>query len=225
MRFDRLLGFYGRDHVRCPYCNSLPRQRFQAYLFSEGPLARVPNPSVLHFAPEFSLGVYLKRVKLLRYLKADYMVSFIPGICVRPDVITDLRNLDLPSNFFDIVICNHVLEHINEDDQALSELYRVISDRGVALLTVPISDSSDATVQDPSINTPELRNERYGSPDHVRLYGMDIVDKLRAAGFGVEVSRPGNVLSSEMIKEWVLDESEPHFILRKSHSQSSSDSR
>jgi len=214
-QFNRLLSFYGRDGVRCPYCNSLPRQRFQAWLLSEGLGLNLSEVSILHFAPEFSLSKYLKRKTTRRYTRADALISFIPGVCVRPDIVADIRSLRLAAGSSDLVICNHVLEHVREDACALAELSRVLSDGGLALVTVPISDVSDTTLEDLSIDTPQLRDRHYGSPDHVRLYGMDIVDRFRAAGFDVEIRRPRDWLPAGKIEEWSLDEAEPHFILSK----------
>ena len=217
-RFRKFLPFYGEDGVRCPYCNSLPRHRFQAFLILGGPLSPITGKSLLHFAPEFALNRMFRRMAPRNYVTADFMASFIPGICVTPDLIIDIRETKLPNSTFDLVICNHVLEHVDDDRKALKEIIRILSPDAKVIITVPVSSVSNVTDERGSIDTPELRARHFGSPDHVRLYGMDVVERFRDAGFDVDVCRPRDVLSTEIIEESVLDANEAHFLLSKSQS-------
>lgn len=213
----RFLPFYGRREVRCPYCNSLPRQRFQAKLLGRGALGEVAGRSVLHFAPEFSLDRLLRRSGPAAYLKADFMVSFIPGICVRPDAILDIRATQLPPETFDLIVCNHVLEHVEEDGRAMQELHRLLRSHGKALITVPIAAGTARTRdwRSLAVDTPGERARQFGAEDHVRCYGMDIVERFQAAGFTTDVLHPGDVFSAAEIEIWGLAPEEPHFILSK----------
>jgi SAM-dependent methyltransferase len=211
------LRFYGSDNIRCPFCNSLPRQRFQCHLIRETRFGSLEHADIIHFAPEYSLSRFIRKNRPNRYVRADGLVSFIPGICVKPDIIVDLTGTKLRSESFDILICNHVLEHVNDDRTAICEIHRILRPHGTALISVPISVDSAETLEDKSINTPALRLKHYGSEDHVRLYAMDIVDRFRAAGFDVEVRRPRNLLTEEQMAREMLEPDEPHFVLSKTN--------
>jgi len=99
----------------------------------------------------------------------------------------DITDIQYSADSFDAVICNHVLEHIPNDRVAMKELHRVLRPDGWALLQVPISLNSETTYEDASITTPDGRERAFGQADHVRIYARDYVDRLRGAGFGVEV--------------------------------------
>jgi SAM-dependent methyltransferase len=99
----------------------------------------------------------------------------------------DITDIPYDEGWFDAVICSHVLEHIPDDAAAMSELHRVLRPGGWAVFLVPIDLDSPTTLEDPSVVTPEQRLEAYWATDHVRLYGRDFTDRLRAAGFDVEV--------------------------------------
>jgi SAM-dependent methyltransferase len=214
MSFRRFLPFWGEDNVRCPYCNSLPRQRFQALLFRKGILSIGSHSSVLHFAPEFSLSRVIRGLTS-DYRSADSLASFIPGICCLPDTIIDIQNMSFESAMFDFIICNHVLEHVLDDGQALCELYRCLKPDGCTIVTVPLSAEPTATLQEGWVNTPLLRFKLYGSEDHLRLYGHDIAARFRSAGFQVRILKPSDILNDDEISRNVLESNEVHFLLTK----------
>lgn len=214
LSFRNFLPFYGKSNVRCPFCNSLPRQRFQSYLLGEL-LTTGAKFDLLHFAPEFSHYRRLKRDPRVRSVTADALLSFIPGVCVRPDVVADIRDLPFPGASFDLLLCNHVLEHIVEDDRAIAELHRVLRPGGTALVTVPVRPDGLPTLEEDWINTDELRHLHYGAVHHVRAYGMDVAEQFAAAGFAVGLVRPRDRFPSARIKREGLDPHEPHFLLRK----------
>ncbi len=95
----------------------------------------------------------------------------------------DLRRLQFPDEHFDFIYCSHVLEHIREDRQAMSELFRVLKVGGLALVIVPIR--TGPTIEDPAVTSPEERKALYHHPDHVRCYGDDFKERLEAIGFQV----------------------------------------
>ncbi len=101
------------------------------------------------------------------------------------DVKADICNLPFDSNAFDIILCNHVLEHIPEDHKALQELYRVMKPGGWGIFQVPQDLNREKTFEDPSITDKEERRKVFGQYDHVRIYGRDYFDILKAAGFRV----------------------------------------
>lgn len=97
----------------------------------------------------------------------------------------DLHDIPFESNSFDVVMCNHVLEHVNDADRCISELYRVLKPGGWAIMQVPIDYSRSETYEDPSIVKPEDREAHFWQKDHLRLFGRDYPDRLRKAGFKV----------------------------------------
>ena len=90
----------------------------------------------------------------------------------------DITDITYEDNYFDVIICNHVLEHITDDRKAIKELYRVLNSSGIAILNVPIKKSLNMTMEKAEYNTPELREKYYGQADHVRFYGNDYIQRL-----------------------------------------------
>lgn len=160
-----------RAQARCPWCGSMERHRILwRYLAAEPPSA------VLHVAPEAGIG------SRLRDRCGDYVsVDLKRGVDVRADITLPLP---FPDGRFDAVICSHVLEHIPDDTGAVRQLMRVLSDDGRLIVLVPVADADD-TVEDP-IADPAEREAAYGQSDHVRMYGRDIVERLRSCGLDVD---------------------------------------
>ena len=140
------------------------------------------NLKLLHIAPEERLSAFIKKRSNIDYLTADIDLQ-------RGNVMVkmDITQINYPDNTFDVVICNHVLEHIIDDHKAMSELFRVLKPNGWGILQVPISLSLSETFEDASVTTPEERERIFGQSDHVRIYAMDYVDRLKKSGFDVEV--------------------------------------
>ncbi|HEU4654470.1 MAG TPA: methyltransferase domain-containing protein [Steroidobacteraceae bacterium] len=171
-------GHVYRDSV-CPSCFSHPRHRSYAFVMEEIFSRATRSLKVLHFAPEPQITRLLRGQPSVEYLSVD----IDPLRAMRRE---DICNLSFKDNSFDAIVCIHVLEHIDDDKRAMSELYRVLTPNGVALLDVPIDWSRERTYEDPSITSPEERTKAFWQWDHVRLYGRDYPNKLRAAGFVVE---------------------------------------
>lgn len=143
------------------------------------------SPRLLHVSPHYSLGRRLATAPGLRYVGVDLEARPHVGVC------GDLRSLPFPEASFDAVICIHVLEHVEEDGEAIAELYRVTRPDGWVFVNVPMSDDR-VTLEDADVTTPSRRREMFGEETHVRLYGRDLVHRLEAPGFHVEpvVDRP-----------------------------------
>jgi len=105
------------------------------------------------------------------------------------DLNIDLTQIPIPNSTFNAIICNHVLEHIPNDRRAMAELFRVLKPGGWAMVQVPISLYLVATYEDFSITDPMDRERAFGQNDHVRIYAMDYVDRLKQAGFAIELFR------------------------------------
>lgn len=160
--------------IWCPSCDSRSRHRLiQLWLDREAPVK--PGWSVLHFAAEPWLAPKI-RERAGEYVTADINDRF--------DIRLDIQAMDLPDARFDLIIANHVLEHV-DDALALTEIARVLRPGGAALLTVPIIEGWDASFEDPGIADEARRTLVMGDPDHRRWYGRDIRDKIRQAGLDV----------------------------------------
>jgi len=178
-RFRRF-GTVPRENAQCAYCGSLERHRFLwLFLTNKTDLFDGNQKKVLHVAPEPCLENRLRERIGVGYITADLFNS-------RAMVKMDITNIKYPDQSFDVVYCSHVLEHVQDDKQAIREFHRVLKKNGWAILLVP-PISSGKTYEDPSIIAPEARLIAFGQKDHVRRYGKDYVDRLREAGFKIEV--------------------------------------
>jgi SAM-dependent methyltransferase len=170
------------------YCGSVERQRL-AWLFWERVLG-LPEKSVsmLHVGPEPVFETRFRKRLGAGYITADLYDS-------RAMVEMDITDIKYPDGFFDAIYCSHVLEHVTDDRRAMREFHRVLHPDGWAILLVPIT--AKETFEDPSITDPAERRRLFGQEDHVRRYGPDYEERLREAGFAVEVTRPEDFLSEE----------------------------
>lgn len=132
---------------------------------------------MLHIAPEPSFEFRLRRLVHLDYITFDMQD-------VAADVAGDIHKLPFPEDHFDVIHCSHVLEHVRDDRLAMKELARVLKPGGWTTILVPIIAAESH--EDPRITDPQQRARLYGQWDHVRAYGLDVVDRLRASGFDVE---------------------------------------
>ena len=190
-----------RSNVLSPSTLSLERHRLLwLYLKNETNFFS-NNLKVLHFAPE---QCFLKRFKNLKNL--DYTTTDLESPIA--DVKADICNLPFKDNSYDIIFCNHVLEHIPDDTKAMQELYRVLKPSGMAILQIPQDLDRDTTFEDDSITDKKERAKIFGQYDHVRIYGLDYFDKLRNIGFKVEEVNYTATLSAEAIKKYCLAKGE-----------------
>ncbi len=167
----------GTPGRRCTGCGSLERHRAFAVAVAERPALLAGARRILHVAPEPAVTAVLPLDAVVTRGDLD------PGDGeVRVDV-TDLGAF--ADGAFDAIICSHVLEHVPDDRRALSELRRVLAMTGWAWIHVPVVVAE--TVEDPGEDDPEERLRRFGQRDHVRAYGPDVYDRMRDAGFRVEV--------------------------------------
>jgi SAM-dependent methyltransferase len=179
--FDRFRDRWNRAEALCWRCGSHERHRAQWLLLKRRPELLGAARSMLHFAPEWSLRHHLARTAHLHYMTADL---FDPDV----DLCLDLTAIALPDASYDAVICSHVLEHVADDWAAMRELRRIT--RQWCLIMVPLDVSRPATLEDPSITTPEAREAAFWQHDHVRLYAPDIEQRLSGSGFAVERIEP-----------------------------------
>ncbi|GGL52608.1 class I SAM-dependent methyltransferase [Wenxinia marina] len=163
-----------RFDARCAKCQSLERHRlFRLYADRNRPFE--PHHVVLHFAPEKQLGPYIKDL-VARYETAD--LSERRRVTHR----VNIERTGLPSEEYDRIVCNHVLEHV-DDRRALSEIFRMLKPGGIAFLMTPVCEGWARTYEDPDVTEASDRRVHFGQNDHVRYYGRDLRDRIRAAGF------------------------------------------
>ncbi len=124
----------------------------------------------------------------------------------------DITDIGIESMSFDLIICNHVLEHVVDDRKAMRELFRVLKPGGLAILQVPIAMLTEETVEAPSITDPAERERRFGQSDHVRIYGLDYPNRLREAGFFVVTPTPLDFLDGSSVAQYGLLANERLFV-------------
>jgi SAM-dependent methyltransferase len=189
--YFRAFGFPPRFDALCPKCDSLDRHRLVALWAAKNQPA-IEGRRILHFAPEPCLR------RLFQPLAASYVAADLTSAMA--DRVLDITALDLPDESFDVIVCSHVLEHV-DDRRALAEMHRVLAPRGLSILLTPVVDAWGSSYEDPAAVTPKMRWLHFGQGDHLRYYGHDIIDRIRKAGFAVarfvamepEVSRYGLV--------------------------------
>ncbi|MDE7147571.1 MAG: methyltransferase domain-containing protein [Duncaniella sp.] len=196
--FSGLRPAYGRhadgslfvidNHVgTCWLCNSYPRTRLLYYwLVNDYKILQADKIRILHVAPEEQISNELRKLMNIEYICIDKHCEGYkyPSYVKNGDV----RYLEFENCTFDMVICNHVLEHIKDDIVAMSEIKRVLKKNGVAILMIPIDTDLDKSIEEKIDEnlTPAEREERFGQYDHVRIYGKDYFDRLKETGFSVE---------------------------------------
>jgi SAM-dependent methyltransferase len=172
-------GYFGpaggglRIDAKCPRCKSAERYRlFKLWLDVNADKLR--GKEVLHFAPEKSLRAIIEPL-VKSYTTADIN----PG---KADRVLNIEAIDLPDASCDVVVCSHVLEHVN-DVKALSEIYRVLKPGGLAIIMLPIVEGWSRTYENAEVESAAGRTIHFGQHDHVRYYGADVRERIRAAGF------------------------------------------
>jgi SAM-dependent methyltransferase len=198
------------DHFECPRCGSHDRERHLfMYLRASGMLEAMRGKSVLHFAPEKRLSKRLLAEHPASYIRCDLYPQ-------SDDIVRlDMLAMDMESESIDVLIANHVLEHVDDDRKALSEIGRVLRPGGYAILQTPYSGKLHRTWQDSGIDTDAARLQAYGQADHVRLFGRDIFDRITEAGFESCVQKHADVLPEIDPVTTGVNPQEPFFLFRK----------
>jgi SAM-dependent methyltransferase len=183
-----------RDNALSPGTLSLERHRLLWLYLNNETNFFSKTLKVLHIAPEQCFYNLFKNLKNINYTTFDLNSPLA-------DIKGDICNLPFKENSFDFILCNHVLEHINDDKKAMKELYRVLNKNGTAILQVPINQKSSKTFEDSSIVDKKKRIEKFGQYDHIRLYGLDYFKKLESFGFKVDPLKYSKEFTeSEIIK-------------------------
>ncbi|WP_204346718.1 class I SAM-dependent methyltransferase [Psychroserpens algicola] len=190
-----------RNNVLSPSTLSLERHRLLWLYLKNDTDFFSAEKKVLHFAPE---QCFLKRFKSLQHM--DYTTTDLESPIA--DVKADICNLPFEDNSYDVILCNHVLEHIPDDTKAMQELYRVMKPGGYGVFQIPQDLKRAVTFEDDTITDRSERAKIFGQYDHVRVYGRDYFDKLRNIGFKVEEVDYTTQFSEEEIKKYCLAKGE-----------------
>ena len=186
-----------RKNALCPGTLSLERHRLLwLYLDKETDFLNL-NLKVLHVAPEQVFYKKFKKLKNWEYLTFDLNSPIA-------DIKGDLTSTNFKDESFDLIICNHVLEHIEDDKLALNEIYRILKYNGISILQVPMNVKRKNTFEDSSIKSKNQREKYFGQYDHVREYGLDFKDRVEQAGFEVEMINYSTKISQDLVIKYGL---------------------
>lgn len=189
-----------RENALSPGTLSLERHRLLWMFLKNETVFFKKKIKVLHIAPEQSFYKIFKKQKNISYTTYDLNspLASIKG---------DICDMPFKDNSFDFLLCNHVLEHIEDDQKAISEIYRVLNINGTAILQVPINENSKKTLEDNLITNKKERIEKFGQYDHVRLYGLDYFERLKKAGFKVSpIKYSSNFTKKEIEKFGIIED-------------------
>jgi SAM-dependent methyltransferase len=209
-KYDVVGGGF-RKNLICPSCLSSDRERLM-YLFVEKTLKEIKQAnnnakvSIMHLAPEHQISAWLLKQPGVEYTAGD---KFTKGY-EYPDYTIDLDILKMPfeDNKFDLLICNHVLEHIPDDMAAMKEIQRVLKKGGIAVLQVPLAYGLETTAENPAVVSEAEREEKYGQYDHVRLYGLDYSKRLEKTGFKVVITSPNEFINANNMNKYSVNAKE-----------------
>lgn len=188
-----------RHHGYCPRCNAKARHRRVWLYLRNNTNLFTDDLRLFHVSPKYSLSRRLARMSNIDYVSAD--------IANRPNIVLtmDLTAAPVRSSSVDVVICVHVLEHIEDDCSAIAEIHRILRPGGWALISVPIR-LDRPTYEDASIVAPAAREAAFGETSHVRYYGYDLSDRLAAAGFAVSLDRAADLDEQTKCRYGLLDD-------------------
>ncbi len=190
-----------RNNVLSPSTLSLERHRLLWLYLRDKTDFFTTKAKVLHFAPEQAFYKKFRKLKHLDYTTTDLNSPLA-------DIKADICNLPFEDNQYDVIFCNHVLEHIPDDTKAMQEIHRVLKIGGMAILQIPQDLSRETTFEDDTITDPKERAQIFGQYDHVRVYGRDYFEKLRTIGFKVEEVDYTTILSLEEVNKYRLAQGE-----------------
>ena len=182
-----------RENALCPHCLALERHRLMYIWLREQTNFFAQPHKILHIAPEYCF---------LQRFEQQFGTAYITADLESPlaKVQLDVQKMPFPEASFDVVICNHILEHVPDDALALREIFRVLKPGGWGLILSPINPERAVTYEDPSIVTPREREKHFKQKDHVRDYGLDYPQRLEKAGFRVTSDRYAHTLTPARVK-------------------------
>ncbi|KAB3526640.1 glycosyltransferase [Alkaliphilus serpentinus] len=198
------------ENFSCPICGGHDRERHLVMYFNELKIwEKIYNRNILHIAPEDKIKELVKKHNPNNYIQGDLFPN-------KADIIRiDITSIQFEDETFDVIICNHVLEHIIDDLAAMKELYRVLKKGGIAILQTPYSPLLKDSFEDEKITKSEDRLKYFGQEDHVRIYGLDFFDRLKRAGFQLNIISNDEIFNDETCIEYGVNPREDLILATK----------
>ena len=198
------------EHFSCPKCWAHDRERHLLLYFAKLDFkSLIANSRVLHLAPEPAIQRFIESAMPAEYIRGDLFPASADVQRV------DLCKMSFDDASFDLVIANHVLEHVDDDAQALKEIFRILRPGGTAVLQTPYASGLSKTIYDPEITDPELRLQLYGQEDHLRLYGSDIFERFTSTGLESKLQCHSDLLPDIDFRVYGVNSKEPLMLFRK----------
>jgi SAM-dependent methyltransferase len=202
-------GTSARNNALCPNCQALERHRLIWLYLREKTDFFQTSKKVLHIAPESCFIHRFEKMKNLDYITADIESPLAK-------VKMDIHQIPFQDDTFEVAFCNHVMEHVENDIQAMSEIHRVLKPGGWAIIQVPFfSDTLATTFEDKNITSPAEKFKAYGQEDHVRMYGKDYGRRLEKAGFQVVEDDFVKQLDPKIVEKYALPAQEIIYLSKK----------
>ncbi|HYG39318.1 MAG TPA: methyltransferase domain-containing protein [Cytophagales bacterium] len=201
-------GRKARENALSPGSLSLERHRLMWLYLKNRTNFFTAKLKVLHIAPEYCFIDIFNKMENLDYITADLESPLA-------QVKMDIHKMPFNDNEFDVVFCNHVMEHVEDDLQSMREIRRVLKPGGWAIIQSPIEMDRTVTFEDKSLKTPKDREKVFGQDDHVRAYGRDYGQRLESAGFTVKVDKYNEELDEATINRYALPKYEDIFVCYK----------
>jgi len=190
-----------RENALSPGTFSLERHRLLWLYLNNETEFFTKKIKVLHIAPEQCFYKLFKNLKNINYTTFDLNSPLA-------DIKGDICKMPFEKNSFDYILCNHVLEHINDDKKAMMEIFRVLNVNGTAILQVPVNLNNKTTLEDNSITNKQERIEKFGQYDHVRLYGLDYFKRLQNIGFEVDQVKYASKFNDNEVLKYSINRNE-----------------
>ena len=202
-------GRVTRENALCTNCLSLERHRLIFIYIKKRTKILESSNKILHIAPENCLIETFKKNENIDYITADLNSPLA-------NIKMDIHNMPFDENLFDVVICNHVLEHVEDDIKALNEIKRVLKKGGKGILQVPFYfPIPEITIENKNVKKGIEREKLYGQSDHVRKYGRDYKKRLSSVGLKVDKIQSNNFLEKDEIDRYGIDEKEDLYQVTK----------
>jgi len=202
-------GRKARSNALCPHCLSLERHRLMWLFLNDSTNFFKDELKILHIAPELC---FIKRFEAIH--GDNYITADIESPLAK--VKLDVLEMPFAEGEYDVVFCNHVMEHVSDDLQAMREICRVLKPGGWGIIQIPLFyPLAEVTYEDSSIVDPSAREKAFGQDDHVRLYGKDYISRLQSAGFDAKEVWLVKEMPEVEVKRLALPTDEPIFYVEK----------